>query len=156
MSLTAEPTPGFARGTERRAGDVVQCAGTFVNPAALGVLASLGLTRVNLFPVPRVSVLSTGNELIEPGNALEPGQIRNTNGPMLMAQIARTGGQPTYLGIARDDRASAASTFKAALANADLFVVAGGVSVGGESVRSGTVGPGSPSASGSSGGTTSG
>src|SRR5262249_51931676 len=94
------------------------------------VLASLGMTRASLFPEPKVSVLSTGNELVEPGAFLPLGKIRNTNGPMLVAQVARAGGHPTYLGIARDDRERAAVTVKAALATADIFVVAGGVSVG--------------------------
>lgn len=120
----------FARGTEMRAGDVVLPAGTVINPATLGVLASLGLTRASLFPEPKVSVLSTGNELVEPGAFLPLGKIRNTNGPMLAAQVTRAGGYPTYLGIVRDDRESAATTFKVALATADVFVIAGGVSVG--------------------------
>ena len=120
----------FARGTEMRAGDVVLRAGTILNPAALGVLASLGQTRANLFPAPKVSVHSTGNELVEPGASVPLGKIRNSNGPMLVAQVTRAGGHPTYLGIVRDDRESATVTFKVALATANVFVIAGGVSVG--------------------------
>ena len=77
----------FARGTEMRAGEVVLPAGTVINPAALGVLASLGQTHASLFPEPRVGILSTGNELVEPAMPLLPGQIRNSNGPMLAAQV---------------------------------------------------------------------
>jgi molybdopterin molybdotransferase len=120
----------FARGTEMRAGDVVLSAGTVINPAALGVMASLGKTRASLFPELKVSIVSTGNELVEPGAFLPTGKIRNTNGPMLAAQVTRAGGHPTYLGIVRDERESAATSFKVALATADVFLIAGGVSVG--------------------------
>jgi molybdopterin molybdotransferase len=105
-------------------------AGTAVNPAALGVLAGLGLTQASLFPAPRVSILSTGNELVEPGAPLAPGQIRNTNGPMLAAQATRAGGVPDNLGIVRDDRDVTSSTIAKALAASNIVVIAGGVSVG--------------------------
>ena len=120
----------FARGAEMRAGDVVLPRGAVLNPAALGVLASLGLARANLFPEPRVNLLSTGNELVEPGVPLSAGQIRNSNGPMLAAQVMRAGGRPNYLGIVRDDRESTATMLQTALASADVVLVAGGVSVG--------------------------
>ena len=119
----------FARGTEMRTGDVVAPAGTSLNPATLGVLAGLGLTHASLFPAPRVSIVSTGNELVEPGEPLRPGQIRNSNGPMLAAQVARAGAQPLYHGIAPDDHDGLTSALRTALA-ADVLVVAGGVSVG--------------------------
>src|SRR5262249_14488741 len=93
----------FARGTEMRAGAVVLSAGTVLNPAALGVLASLGLTSASLFPAPRAAIVSTGNELVEPGHPLRPGQIRNSNGAMLAAQVVRAGGHPLPRGIVRDE-----------------------------------------------------
>jgi molybdopterin molybdotransferase len=120
----------FARGTEMRAGDTVLAAGTPLNPAALGVLAGLGLTRAPLFPPPKSALLSTGNELVEPGEPLKPGQIRNSNGPMLAAQIVRAGGSPRPLGIVRDDPAATRAAINTALDGANLLMIAGGVSVG--------------------------
>jgi len=120
----------FARGTEMRAGDDVLPAGTLLNPAALGVLAGLGLTRAPLFPAPVAAVLSTGNELVEPGEALKPGQIRNSNGPMLAGQVLRAGGSVRSLGIVRDDPAATRDALTRALAEANVLVIAGGVSVG--------------------------
>ncbi len=129
----AKVKPGqwvFARGTEMRAGDVVLPTGMVLNPAALGVLASVGQIEAKLFPAPRVNVLSTGNELVEPDEALKPGQIRNSNGPMLVAQVMKAGGRSRYLGIARDDRDTMRNTISDSFPTADVLVIAGGVSVG--------------------------
>ena len=120
----------FARGTEMRAGDVVLPAGTVLNAAALGVLAGQGQTRASLFPPPSVAVLSTGNELVEPGEPLGPGQIRNSNGPMLAAQVMHSGGNPRLLGIVRDDTAATRAMIGTALAGPNVLLIAGGVSVG--------------------------
>ncbi|MBN9119730.1 MAG: molybdopterin molybdotransferase MoeA, partial [Planctomycetes bacterium] len=120
----------YARGTEMRAGAVVLPAGTPINPAAFGVLASVGITAVPVYPRPRVGVVSTGDELVEAGVKPEPGQIRNTNGPMLTAQAARAGALPRYLGIARDDRSATRSLIAEGLEGSDVVLIAGGVSVG--------------------------
>ncbi len=120
----------FARGTEMRAGDVVLPVGTVLNSAALGVLASLGLPEANLYGQPRVNVLSTGSELIEPGEPLPLGKIRNSNGPMLCSQITQARGIANYLGIVRDDRTTTRDAIRAALDATDVLVIAGGVSVG--------------------------
>jgi molybdopterin molybdotransferase len=120
----------FARGAEMRAGDVVLHAGTALNPAALGVLAGLGLTAANLRPAPSVSVLSTGNELVEPGEPLKPGQIRDSNGAMLAAQVMRAGATPLPRGIVRDEPAATRAALGDAMTSADVLLVVGGVSVG--------------------------
>ena len=120
----------YARGHEMKTGDVVLTAGTPINAAAFGVLASAGKTAVVAYPFPRVGVVVTGNELVEANTRPKPGQIRNSNGPMLCAQTVRGGGLPRYLGIARDDFAIAKSLLGEALDVSDVVLVAGGVSVG--------------------------
>jgi molybdopterin molybdotransferase len=120
----------YAQGTEMRAGAVVLKAGTPINPAALGVLASVGKTAVPAYPFPRVGVVATGDELVEASAKPKPGQIRNTNGPMLAAQTVRGGGRPRYLGIARDDRAETRALIAEGLEGSDVLLIAGGVSVG--------------------------
>jgi molybdopterin molybdotransferase len=120
----------YAQGTEMRAGAVVLTAGTPMNPAAFGVLASVGKTTVALYPFPRVGVIATGDELIEANAKPKPGQIRNTNGPMLAAQTLRGGGLPRYLGIARDDRAVTRALLAESLETSEMVLIAGGVSVG--------------------------
>jgi molybdopterin molybdotransferase len=118
------------RGTEMTAGDVVLPAGMVLTPAALGLLAAVGRTAADLYPMPRVGVLATGNELVEPAAVPGPGQIRNSNGPMLAAQAARAGAVPTTFGVGRDDRAALAALIRDGLAASDVLILSGGVSVG--------------------------
>jgi molybdopterin molybdotransferase len=120
----------FARGTEMRAGDVILPAGTVLNPAALGVLASLGRRTAALYSRPNVHLLSTGNELVEPGETLTRGQIYNSNGPMLAALVMHSGGSYRSLGIVRDNRDETQAMMESALEETDLLLIAGGVSVG--------------------------
>jgi molybdopterin molybdotransferase len=120
----------FAQGTEMRVGDVVLVAGTVLSPATLGILAGLGKTTTPLFPAPRVAILSTGDELMPAGEPLKPGQIWNSNGPMLTALAIAARALAQNLGIVRDVHDQVRSTISAAMANADVLVIAGGVSVG--------------------------
>jgi molybdopterin molybdotransferase len=120
----------FERGAEMRAGEVVLPRGIILNPAALGVLASIGRTKAGLFPVPAVSVLATGSELIDPYWPLNPGQIRNSNGPMLAAQIERAGGEVRGRGMCGDSPDTLRSMIQAAMSEGNIVLVAGGVSVG--------------------------
>jgi molybdopterin molybdotransferase len=118
------------RGREMRAGEVVLKAGCVLRPQELGMLATLGRSHARLVPPPRVAVLATGDELVEPGLALEPGQIRNSNAPMLLAQAARAGASPHYLGIGRDRVDSLGPLIQQGLESADVLVLSGGVSAG--------------------------
>jgi molybdopterin molybdotransferase len=120
----------FARGTEMRAGDMVLSAGTVLNPAALGVLASVGRSKAELFPAPTASVLATGSELVEPDWPLEPGQIRNSNGPMLAAQVIRAGGEAPSRGMCGDSPETLRYMIESAISEASVVLIAGGVSVG--------------------------
>ncbi|MBL9085339.1 MAG: molybdopterin molybdotransferase MoeA [Planctomycetales bacterium] len=110
-------------------GDAVLPAGKLVTPTVVGLLAEVGCAEVRVVPRPRVAVLATGNELVEPREKPAPGQIRNSNGPMLAAQVMRSGAEPIVLGIARDDRESLRTKIAAGL-ETDLLVLSGGVSAG--------------------------
>ncbi len=126
-------TPGkniLARAAEMRAGDVVISTGTVLTPTVYGLLAAVGKTAVMAIPRPRLVVVATGNELVEPATKPRGGQIRNTNGPMLMAQAASAGALPRYLGVCPDDAETMASYVREGLEIADVLVFAGGVSAG--------------------------
>lgn len=120
----------YPRGAETKAGAVVLTKGTPINAVVCGVLASVGRTDVLAFPLPRVGVVVTGDEIVEPGAELGAGQIRNSNGPMLTAQAARSGATPRYLGIARDTRASTETLVREGIDCSDVVLIAGGMSVG--------------------------
>lgn len=118
------------RGVEIRTGDVVLEQGTILRPPEFGLLTAVGRTSALVHRIPRVSVLSTGDELVEANARPGPGQIRNSNGPMLAAQVARAGGQPRYLGIAPDERDQLRSLIREGLHDAEALILSGGVSVG--------------------------
>jgi molybdopterin molybdotransferase len=117
------------RGASMRAGDVVLQRGTLLRPIEVALLAETGHASVTVQPRPRVAVLPTGNEIVSVDEQPGPGQIRNSNGPMLLSAAARAGGEPVDLGIARDDRDALKRAIEAGLA-ADVLVLSGGVSAG--------------------------
>jgi molybdopterin molybdotransferase len=117
------------RGREMRRGDVVLRSGAVLRPQEIGLLATLGRATAVVIPSPRVAVLSTGDEVVEPAQTPGPGQIRNSNGPMLLAQARRAGGQPRDLGIARDRLDNLRPLVGEGL-KADVLLLSGGVSAG--------------------------
>ncbi len=117
-------------GEDLRAGQVLFGAGTELGPGHLGVLASVGATSVHVVPRPRVGVLSTGDELVAGGGPLRPGQIRDSNRPMLLALAARAGCVPVDLGTAPDDETAITEAIERGLATCDAVLSSGGVSVG--------------------------
>ncbi len=118
-------------GNDVRRGDRVLGAGAVIRPAEIALLAALGVPQVPVIRRPRVAILATGDELVEPGEQLLPGQIRNANGWGTAALVMRYGGRPIQLGIARDMTDDLRAKLARGLAaNADLFVVSAGVSVG--------------------------
>jgi molybdopterin molybdotransferase len=118
------------RGTEMKTGDVILQPGALLGPQDLGVLAAVGRDSVALYAKPRVAVLPTGDEIVDPPAKPGPGQIRNSNGPMLLAQVARAGGLPQPLGIARDSVESLRHLIGEGLRNSDVLILSGGVSAG--------------------------
>jgi molybdenum cofactor synthesis domain-containing protein len=118
-----------AAGGDLEAGARVFSAGTVLRPAHVGLLSSIGATNVRVYPRPRVGVLSTGDELVEEG-PLTPGQIRDSNRPMLLALLRDADVEPVNLGIARDDEARIVATLEDAFTRCDAVITSGGVSVG--------------------------
>lgn len=111
-------------------GDVLFEAGTVVTPAVLGVLATVNAREVLVFPRPSVAVMSTGDELVDDGRPLRPGEIRESNRRMLFAALSAAGCEVTDLGIIRDDEAELERALRAAAAEYDAVVTSGGVSMG--------------------------
>ncbi len=111
------------------AGRVVFTAGTAIGPAHVGVLASIGAQTVRVHRRARVGVLSTGDELVERG-PLAPGQIRDSNRPMLVALARAAGAEVIDLGLARDDEDLIVGMLEDALRRCDAVLTSGGVSVG--------------------------
>jgi molybdopterin molybdotransferase len=116
------------RGREMRAGEIVVSAGTVLGAAHLGVLASVGQTDPRVFQ-PTVSIVSTGDELVDPDRVPGPGQIRNSNAVMLEALAKEDRTKSAVFPIVADDSAELRSTLGLAL-DADVVLITGGVSAG--------------------------
>ncbi len=117
-------------GSDLAVGQTALRSGQCLGPAEVGLLASLGYTAAWVYPAPRVAVLSTGDELREPGDAVGPGQIRDSNRFSLMAAVHEAGGQTIDLGVARDRPGELTARVSAGLHGADVLVTSGGVSMG--------------------------
>ncbi|MBN9392286.1 MAG: molybdopterin molybdotransferase MoeA [Chloroflexi bacterium] len=120
-----------AEGEDITADRLVLEAGTRLTPGHLGLLAAMGFTTVKCARRPRVAILATGSELIEPGLPLSPGKIYNSNNPMLAALVNSCGAEAVILGAAGDDWETIQGKLAEGLAQGvDLFLTSGGVSVG--------------------------
>ena len=118
------------RGTDIKKGETVLKAGQVLGASEIGVLAALGLTKVEVFKVPVIGVLSTGAEVTELGKELPAGKIYDINAYSLSTAVRESGGIPVYLGVVPDDRAELRKTLEHALVSADMVITSGGVSVG--------------------------
>ena len=116
-------------GEDVAAGDLVLAAGTLLGPAQVAAAASVGCGDLGVHRRPRVAVLSTGSELVAPGEPLRRGQIPDSNSFLLAAAVRAAGGDPIRLGAVPDEP-DALRTALAALADVDLVVTSGGVSMG--------------------------
>ena len=117
-------------GEDVRAGELVLPAGTILGPGQIGVLASLGLEQVTVIRRPRVAVLSTGDELLRPGEPLRPGAIYDSNGFSLASMVREMGAEPLVLDIAGDSVEALTARVREGVADADLLVTSAGVSRG--------------------------
>lgn len=118
------------KGEETQIGDTVLNKGQQINPGAIAVLATYGYTQVKVFDKPSIGVIATGSELLEVGNDLEPGKIRNSNGPMIAALSQKFNLDVASYQIQEDDLKSSIQVVKEAMAKHDIVITTGGVSVG--------------------------
>jgi len=118
------------RGEDVRAGDVVLRAGVRVNPGRLALIAAANVPEVSVAARPRVSVVSTGDELVLAGSSLDHGQIVDSNRPMLMALVEATGAELVGFGHVGDDGEALASLLELGRGEPDLVLTTGGVSMG--------------------------
>jgi len=117
------------RATEARQGEGLLAAGTRLDHAAVGVLAMVGLAHVAVYRQPEVGILGTGDEIVDGPHPVLAHQIRNTNSPMLAAQVARAGGIPKILPVALDKYDATRELIERGL-QFDLLLLSGGVSAG--------------------------
>ncbi len=116
-------------GEDLKKGELVLEQGAVIGPAETGMLAAAGLARVPVVSRPKLAVIATGDEIVEPGERKAASQIRNSNGPALLAMALRAGADAKYLGIVRDRTSSLDARIRRAV-GADILVLTGGVSVG--------------------------
>jgi molybdopterin molybdotransferase len=130
--LKAPELQAFVRpqGSFARVGDELLAAGRVIGPAEMALLAAAQQTQIPVFRRPRVAILSTGSELVRPDQVLQPGQLVDSNQYALAALVAQTGAVPVPLGIVGDDRVQLKDAITSALAQADMVISSGGVSVG--------------------------
>lgn len=135
---TVEILETMERGTAVRpaggdiaAGDVVLTRGTVLGPVELALLATAGVARPEVSRRPRVAVMATGDELRAPGSGdLQPGQIRESNRPLMRGLVREAGGEVIDLGIVPDTEAALMEALSEAASTADAIVTSGGVSMG--------------------------
>lgn len=119
-----------APGDDLRAGELVLAAGTELGPAEVGLAAAVGRSQLRVGRRPRVALMSTGDELVEPGGTLGPGQIWDSNRFALLAALREAGAEVQVLGIGPDQPGELRRLVESALPGVDVLVTSGGVSVG--------------------------
>ncbi len=128
---TTETGRNIARlGEDVRVNQVVLHANTVIRPPEVGILAAVGHIHVEIYRQPVVGIVATGSEVVEPHQKPKPGQIRNSNGYSMAAQVLRSGAQARYLGIVEDDIQALIQTIGEGLETCDIVALSGGVSAG--------------------------
>lgn len=117
-------------GSDMARGEMLLRTGTMIGSREIGMLAACGIAAVPVARKPKVAVLSTGDELVQPGAPLPRAGIYDTNGAIVSAAIAENGGEPTFLGAFPDDEATLEAAMRAALAGRDMLILSGGTSKG--------------------------
>jgi molybdopterin molybdotransferase len=117
-------------GEDIKPGDTVLKSGHLIRPPEVGIIASMGINTFRVYKKARVSVVTTGSEIVPPGRALAKGQIYNSNAYSISAQVLRTGADVTFTGIVSDDKTGIRETLANLLAESDMVLISGGVSMG--------------------------
>jgi molybdopterin molybdotransferase len=117
-------------GMDLARGQAVLCKGIAIGPAEVGLLATVGCAQVPVYRKPRVAVLATGDELVEPSETPPPGSVRDSNRYALMAAAEDAGAEVVWQAHARDDEAELERAMRDGLARADVLITSGGVSMG--------------------------
>ena len=133
VTLFAPLKPGdnvVRAGEDVRAGDVLAETGSLIDAGMLGTLSSQGYADLEVYRLPRVGVVSTGSELIDPGQPPEPGKIYNSNRYTFAALLTQAGCESRYLGSAGDRTEAIAALIREGLRTCDAVILTGGVSVG--------------------------
>ena len=117
-------------GSDIARGETLLRRGTEIGAREIGMLAACGLDRIEVFRRPKVAVLSTGDELVEPGKPLRPAGVYDSNGAIVSAAVAEAGGDPVMLGAFPDDAAALEKAVRGALDASDMVVLSGGTSKG--------------------------
>ncbi len=133
IQTTTKLAPGdnvIQAGEDVRAGEVVIKAGTRIREQELAGLLTLGITRIEVARPPRVALIPSGDELVSPELPTRPGQVRNTNAPMLAALVARHGGEPIVFDALPDIKSAFEEAAREAMAVADMIVFMASTSVG--------------------------
>jgi molybdenum cofactor synthesis domain-containing protein len=117
-------------GADLRRGDVILEDGQRLGPAELGLLAGLGRTNIQVYRRPRVAILSTGDEVVDPDQPPQPGQIRDSNRFSLIAAVARCQAEVVMSGLVRDLQQDLRRLMSTGLSQADVLITSGGVSMG--------------------------
>lgn len=127
-SFTKHKNIRFA-GEDIKKDDLVLSKGTRIDSAEAGLIASLNISRVEVYKKPEVAIITTGDEIIELGSINKTGQIVNSNAYTLYSEIKKYGGNPVYLGIVKDNIAEITEKIKEAM-KSDIIITSGGVSMG--------------------------
>ena len=117
-------------GEELKKRDIVLRRGAMINPATVGILASLGKKTVKVYPKPRVSIIATGSELVEAGKKIAPGKIYDSNLPMVQAALLQCGIHPVFTTRLGDHKRRIEQVLVHALKISDVVILTGGVSAG--------------------------